>query len=148
VFQAEQGQTVELDIALNLSIRSPDKVDYLEVVQDGKVVQEVRLDKFAEAKGKLPPVKFTTSGWMLVRAVTNNPKTYRFASTGPLRRDRLSAASEQGGRAVFKTGSMNVPGESNRRPDQNRKCEYLRLRLLEAEVQEANKTEMAGGITS
>jgi hypothetical protein len=83
VFQAEPGQTVELDIALNLSIRSPDKVEYLEVVQDGKVVHEVRLDKFAEAKGKLPPVKFTTSGWMLVRAVTNNPKTYRFATTGP-----------------------------------------------------------------
>ena len=38
VFQAEQGQSVELEIALNLSIRSPDKVDYLEVVQDGKVV--------------------------------------------------------------------------------------------------------------
>ena len=83
MFQAEKGQTVELQIALNLSIRSPDKVDYLEVVQDGKVVHEVRLDKLAKAKGKLPPVKFTTSGWMLVRAVTNNPKTYRFASTGP-----------------------------------------------------------------
>ena len=36
-----------------------------------------------EANGKLPPVKFTKSGWMLVRAVTNNPKTFRFASTGP-----------------------------------------------------------------
>lgn len=83
VFQADAGQSVELQIALNLSIRSPDKVEYLEVVQDGKVLHEVRLDKFAEAKGKLPPVKFTTSGWMLVRARTNNPKTYRFASTGP-----------------------------------------------------------------
>jgi len=83
VFRADAGQTVELQVALNLSIRSPDKVEYLEVVQDGKVLHEVRLDKFAEAKGKLPPVKFTTSGWMLVRARTNNPKTYRFASTGP-----------------------------------------------------------------
>jgi hypothetical protein len=63
VFTAEQGQTVELDIALNLAIRSPDKVEYLEVVQDGKVVHEVRLDAWQEAKGHLPPVKFTKSGW-------------------------------------------------------------------------------------
>jgi hypothetical protein len=83
VFTAEKGQTVELDVALNLAIRSPDKVEYLEVVQDGKVVHEVRLDAWQENKGHLPPVKFTKSGWMLVRAVTNNPKTYRFASTGP-----------------------------------------------------------------
>lgn len=83
VFQAEKGQTVELDIALNLAIRSPDKVEYLEVVQDGKVVHEVRLDEWRNAKGKLPTVKFTRSGWVLVRAVTNNPKTFRFATTGP-----------------------------------------------------------------
>jgi hypothetical protein len=83
VFQAEKGQTVELDIALNLAIRSPDKVEYLEVVQDGKVLHEVRLDEWRNAKGKLPTVKFTRSGWMLVRAVTNNPKTFRFATTGP-----------------------------------------------------------------
>ncbi len=83
VFQADKGQTVELDIALNLAIRSPDKVEYLEVVQDGKVVHEVRLDDWKNARGRLPTVKFTRSGWMLVRAVTNNPKTYRFASTGP-----------------------------------------------------------------
>jgi hypothetical protein len=83
VFQADEGKTVELDIALNLAIRSPDKVDYLEVVQDGKVVHEVRLDQFAKAGGKLPIVTFDKSGWMLVRAVTNNPSTYRFATTGP-----------------------------------------------------------------
>lgn len=83
VFQAEVGQTVELDIALNLAIRSPDKVEYLEVVQNGTVVHEVRLEEWKNAKGKLPPVKFDKSGWMLVRAVTNNPKTFRFATTGP-----------------------------------------------------------------
>jgi hypothetical protein len=35
------------------------------------------------AGGKLPPVKFDKSGWLIVRAVTNQPKTYRFASSGP-----------------------------------------------------------------
>jgi hypothetical protein len=28
-------------------------------------------------------VKFQRSGWLLIRAVTDNVKTYRFASTGP-----------------------------------------------------------------
>lgn len=81
VFTAEQGESVELDIALKLSLR--EKVDYLEIVQDGKVVHEVRLDEFAKKQGKLPTVKFDKSGWMLLRAVTNHPKTYRFAMTGP-----------------------------------------------------------------
>jgi hypothetical protein len=53
------------------------------VVQNGKVVHEVRLDKWAEANGMLPPVKFDESGWMLVRGVTNNGKTYRYATSGP-----------------------------------------------------------------
>lgn len=81
VFTAEKGESVELDISLNLSLR--EKVDYLEIVQDGKVVHEVRLDKFAAANGKLPPIKFDKSGWVLMRAVTNHPKTFRFAMTGP-----------------------------------------------------------------
>ena len=81
VFQAESGEAVELQIALNFSTRDP--IEYLEVVQDGKVVHEVRLDNWAQAGGKLPLVTFKQSGWVLVRTVTNNPKTYRFASTGP-----------------------------------------------------------------
>lgn len=81
VFTAEKGETIELDIGLNLSLR--EKVDYLEIVQNGKVVEEVRLDQFAKAQGKLPPIKFDKSGWMLVRAVTNHPQTFRFAMTGP-----------------------------------------------------------------
>jgi hypothetical protein len=81
IFRGIKGQLIELSVQLNLSLR--DKVDYLEVVQNGKVVHEVRLEDYKNRKGKLPPVEFTESGWMLVRAVTNNPKTYRFASTGP-----------------------------------------------------------------
>lgn len=81
VFQAGQGESLELSISLNLSTR--EKIEYLEVVQNGKVVHEVRLDKWAKANGVLPPVKFSESGWMLVRAVTNNGKTYRYATSGP-----------------------------------------------------------------
>lgn len=81
VFEGGQGESLELSISLNLSTR--EKIEYLEVVQNGKVVHEVRLDKWAEANGVLPPVKFSESGWMLVRGVTNNGKTYRYATSGP-----------------------------------------------------------------
>jgi hypothetical protein len=81
VFQGDKGKTVEVQIALKLSTRDP--IDYLEVIQDGKTAHEVRLDEWAKKDGQLPPLKFDRSGWFLVRAVTGNPKTYRFASTGP-----------------------------------------------------------------
>jgi hypothetical protein len=81
VFTADRGQSVELQIELKLSTRDP--IDYLEVVQDGKTVHEVRLDQWVKAGGNLPPVKFDHSGWFLIKAVTSNPKTFRFASTGP-----------------------------------------------------------------
>jgi len=81
VFKAADGKTVELQPTLNLSIRDP--VDYLEVVKNGEVVHEVRLDDYAKARGQLPQVVFEKSGWMLIRAVTSNEKTYRFGSTGP-----------------------------------------------------------------
>ncbi len=81
VFTADEGQEVELQIALNLATR--DKIDYLEIIQNGDVVQQVRLADWAQAGGKLPPLTFQSSGWMLIRAVTNYTKSYRFASTGP-----------------------------------------------------------------
>jgi hypothetical protein len=81
VFQAETGQSVQLQATLNLSVR--EKVDYLEIVKDGIVVHQVRLQDWARAGGRLPPVECEQSGWILIRAVTGNPKTYRFASTGP-----------------------------------------------------------------
>jgi len=81
VFRSGKGESLDLSISLNLSTR--EKIEYLEVVQNGNVVHEVRLDKWAEANGMLPPVRFTESGWLLVRAVTNNAKTYRCATSGP-----------------------------------------------------------------
>jgi hypothetical protein len=82
VFQAPAGQTVRLQATLNLSLREP--VDYLEIVKDGQVVHEVRLDDWAKSDGQLPTVEFRESGWLLVQAITSNPRTFRFASTGPV----------------------------------------------------------------
>ncbi len=81
VFQAAAGESVALRAQVNLATRDP--IEYLEVVQNGKVVHEVRLDDYAKAGGKLPEVRFDQSGWMLIRAVASHAKTYRFASTGP-----------------------------------------------------------------
>lgn len=81
VFSAPEGEKLELQPTLDLSLR--DKVDYLEIVKDGLVVHEVRLADYAKSHGKLPPVVFERSGWLLIRAVTTFDKSYRFASTGP-----------------------------------------------------------------
>jgi hypothetical protein len=81
VFQSDQGQEVELEIGLTLSTR--EKVEYLEVIKDGQVAYDVRLDDWAKQGGKMPKLKFDKSGWFLLRAVTANQKTYRFASTAP-----------------------------------------------------------------
>jgi len=81
VFQMPAGQTISLEVGLNLATRVP--VEYLQVIKNGSVDVEVRLADWKDKKGKLPPVKFDASGWFLVRAVTSNPQTYQFASTGP-----------------------------------------------------------------
>ncbi len=81
VFQADAGQSIELNIDVRLSLR--DKVDYLEIVKNGLVEHAVRLEDYRAKRGQLPSITFQESGWMLVRAVSNNPETYRFASTGP-----------------------------------------------------------------
>jgi hypothetical protein len=81
VFHVENGGPAKFEVALNLATREP--VEYLEIIKNGDVDADVRLDKFAEVGGHLPPVVFEESGWFLVRAVTNNPRKYQFASSGP-----------------------------------------------------------------
>ena len=97
-FSAAKDEIIELQPTLNLALR--DKVEYLEVIKNGEVVSEVRLDEYAKSRGRLPKVKFKESGWLLIRAVTNNPRTFRFASTGPYyvqigQRRRISRESAQ-----------------------------------------------------
>jgi hypothetical protein len=81
VFKAEAGETVVLSPTLSLAFQ--EKVEYLEIIRDGIVVENVRLDAYAKMGGRLPDLEFTESGWIMIRAVTNYPKSYRLASTGP-----------------------------------------------------------------
>ncbi|HKD37033.1 MAG TPA: CehA/McbA family metallohydrolase [Pirellulales bacterium] len=81
VFKAAAGEKVDLEIGLTLSTR--DKISYLEIVQDGVAIHQVRLDQWQKANGKLPHVVFDHSAWFLVRAVADTGKTSRFAMTAP-----------------------------------------------------------------
>ena len=81
VFQVDEGQTVELQPALSLSLHKP--VRYLEVIKNGQVAYSVPLEDYKENRGRLPKMKFTESGWFLIRAVSTDETTYRFGMTGP-----------------------------------------------------------------
>lgn len=96
VFHFAARRSHEFEIGLNLATRIP--VQYLQILKNGKVESEVRLDEFAAQGGKLPPLAFEESGWFAVRAVTDNTKNYQFAESGPyyVERDgqpRISRAS-------------------------------------------------------
>lgn len=81
VFPVDEGEEVELEVGVNLSTR--EKIDYFEIVQNGSVAHSVRLAEFKKAGGRLPKVVFKESGWFVLRVVTNNQDTYRFAMTAP-----------------------------------------------------------------
>jgi hypothetical protein len=79
VFTAEAGKEVKVELKADLTSR--DKIRYVEIVRDGDVVRRVSPEEFA--KTGLGSIAFRTSGWFLVRAIADNPKTFRFASTAP-----------------------------------------------------------------
>jgi hypothetical protein len=81
VFRLEEGESLSLEIGLDLATRVP--VDYLQIIKNGEIEAEVRLADWTKQQGRLPPVTFDASGWFLVRAVTNNVATYQFAASGP-----------------------------------------------------------------
>lgn len=81
VFRGAEGESLVLQPALNLSTRFP--VEYLEVLQDGQVTHQVRLDELASRQGQLAPVEFERSGWLAFRAVATEPDGYQYALSGP-----------------------------------------------------------------
>jgi len=95
-FPIDSSGSLTLEIGLNLATSVP--VEYLQIIKNGAVEAEVRLAEFKNRKGRLPPIHFDDSGWLLVRAVTSNAKTLQFASSGPyyvekMGRPRVSRAS-------------------------------------------------------
>jgi len=98
VFSGPEGKELALDVRVALTTREP--IRWLELIKDGEVERRVPFREWSRT-GTLGAVRFQTSGWFLVRAVTNNPKTFRFASTAPFyvevgaTKRRISKASAQ-----------------------------------------------------
>lgn len=81
VFASRAGEPVVLDLAMDLTTR--DKIDYVEVIQNGKVVHNLPLRDWAQKGGHFPPLTFRESGWCLVRARCDHPQTCRFVLSAP-----------------------------------------------------------------
>ncbi|HEV3163863.1 MAG TPA: CehA/McbA family metallohydrolase, partial [Isosphaeraceae bacterium] len=80
VFSSDAARPMTLSLKAQLTSREPIRV--IEVIQNGHVVRTVSAREWTE-KGTLGSVRFDSSGWLLVRVLANNPKTFRFASTAP-----------------------------------------------------------------
>ena len=98
VFTAREGKKLDLEITAALTSRDP--ISTIEIIKDGRVERSIPFDEWKKA-GKLGKLRFTESGWFLVRTIAENPKTFRFASTAPYyveignAKRRVSRASAQ-----------------------------------------------------
>jgi hypothetical protein len=81
VFHPNADREVALEVGVNLATR--EDIAYLDIIKNGSVAHSARLDEFKRAGGRLPKVVMEKSGWFLLRVVTSNQKTRRFAMTAP-----------------------------------------------------------------
>jgi hypothetical protein len=80
VFTAGAGEELRIEIKAELTTR--DKIRFVEIVKDGEIESRVKFEDVVST-GSLGAVTFKSSGWFLVRAIADNAKTFRFASTAP-----------------------------------------------------------------
>ncbi|MBI1916209.1 MAG: carbon-nitrogen hydrolase family protein [Planctomycetes bacterium] len=98
VFTVPKDKGLALDVRVKLTSR--DTIRFLEIIKNGQVERKVAVKEWART-GTLGTLRFRESGWFLVRAIADNPKTFRFASTGPYyvevgeSKRRISKASAQ-----------------------------------------------------
>ena len=71
-----------IDIPVTAELTANDSVPLIEIVQNGSVTRAVPCPEW-EATGSLGNVHFDSSGWLLVRAITDRMDTFRFASSAP-----------------------------------------------------------------
>jgi hypothetical protein len=81
IFTADEGRVIELEVILSL-MSSNDPVRCIEIIKNGSVEKTIPYTEFRDDR-KLGTVRFTRSGWFLVRVIADVPNTFRFASTGP-----------------------------------------------------------------
>jgi hypothetical protein len=69
-------------VSLDIRVLSDDALEAVEVIRDGVVVERLAGKHLGE-RVRSRPLVFESSGWFLVRAITQVPATFRFASTAP-----------------------------------------------------------------
>ena len=98
VFSAEASEPLGLE--LDVQLTAIDRLAKLEVIQNGMVRDVIPCNSDRDQAYKLA-VNVSESGWLLVRGIAENPKTFRFASTAPFyvelgqEKRRISKASSR-----------------------------------------------------
>jgi hypothetical protein len=74
------AKEIKLDLKAELTTQDP--IRFIEIVKNGEVERRVPVNDVMKT-GSLGAIEFKESGWFLVRAIADNKKTFRFASTAP-----------------------------------------------------------------
>jgi hypothetical protein len=69
-------------VRLSIWLMSRDPIERLEVIQNGAVVKRLETKGLGQQSLECE-VPMGDGGWFLVRAIADDPRTFRFASTGP-----------------------------------------------------------------
>jgi len=80
VFKAGKNGTIKLKF--NIDLDSRDQVSEVQIINNGKIVRSIPYSNWPK-NGKIGPIKCAKSGWIVVRALTKDTNTYRFAMTAP-----------------------------------------------------------------
>ena len=85
---------------LDVQLTTLDHLTKLEVIQNGRVIQVITCTTDRDQSHAID-LKINRSGWLMVRGIAENPKTFRFASTAPFyvelgqEKRRISKASSR-----------------------------------------------------
>src|SRR5262249_43376318 len=80
VFTGSADKAIDIELKADLTTR--ETVRAFEIIKNGRIERTIPYEEWAK-QGTLGKVHFKESGWFLVRTITDYPKTFRFASTGP-----------------------------------------------------------------
>jgi hypothetical protein len=72
----------EIKLDLKATLTTQDPIRFVEIVKNGQIERRVPYQDVMMS-GALGAVEFKESGWFLVRAIADNKKSFRFASTAP-----------------------------------------------------------------
>ena len=80
VFASDDGKNVSASIEISLTTN--DSVQAVQIIKNGQIARTVPLGE-SRRKSDLDAITFKESGWFLIRAIADNKRTFRFASTAP-----------------------------------------------------------------